>query len=457
MGDQGRESIGAVKHPFREVYSVSRLNNEARSVLERNFPPLWIEGELSNLARPRSGHLYFSLKDESSQVRCAMFRTRNRNLDFIPEDGMLVLLHAKVSLYAERGDFQLIVEYMEEAGAGALRRAFDALKHRLSADGLFDAERKKPLPSVPSRIGIITSPTGAALRDILTILKRRFPAIPALIYPTPVQGPGAAEVIARMIALADERSECDVIVLARGGGSLEDLWAFNEEIVARAIDACSIPVVTGIGHEIDFTIADFCADQRAATPSAAAELVAPDQIEWRQRVLDLKTRSLLNVRSELQERRQLVRATTKRLRHPRRRLLDLLQRNDELFKRLTRARLAIVAVKRNHLKVLRARLLRYEPSLMVTGSRGRLEQLSRRLRTIIHQRFSADRARASTARRALEVMGPLQTLARGYAIVSTVPGQHIVRSTTQTHAGAKVNARLAEGSLSCTVEEVNEP
>lgn len=457
MGDPGSENIGAVEHPFRQVYSVSRLNNEARSVLENHFPPLWIEGELSNLARPRSGHLYFSLKDESSQVRCAMFRTRNRNLVFIPEDGMHVLLHAEVGLYAERGDFQLIVEYMEEVGAGALRRAFDALKHRLAGEGLFDAERKKPLPPVPSRIGIITSPTGAALHDILTVLKRRFPAIPSLIYPTPVQGPGAAQAMARMIALAEERSECDVIILARGGGSLEDLWAFNEEIVARAIDACSIPVVTGIGHEIDFTIADFCADQRAATPSAAAELVTPDQIEWRQRILDLKDRSLLNVRSELQERRQLVRATTKRLRHPRRQLLDLLQRNDELFKRMTRARLAIVAVKRNHLKVLRARLLRYEPSLMLTGSRGRLEQLSRRVRTVIHQHITEDRARVSTARRTLEVMGPLQTLARGYAIVTTDPGQHIVRSTAQTHAGAKVHARLAQGSLLCTVEKVNEP
>ena len=271
----------ATADPFaRDVYTVSRLNLDARAILEEAFSTVWIEGEVSNLARPRSGHMYFTLKDESCQVRCAMFRMHNRTLSFAPEDGMQVLAHARVGLYPERGEFQLIVQYMEEAGAGALRRAFDALKNRLGAEGLFDAGHKRPLPVLPRCVGVVTSPTGAAVRDVLSVLGRRFPAVPVVIHPVPVQGAGAAEAIARMIDLACERSECDVLILARGGGSLEDLWSFNEEVVARAMHRASIPIVTGVGHEVDFTIADLVADLRAPTPSAAAESVVPDASEW---------------------------------------------------------------------------------------------------------------------------------------------------------------------------------
>ncbi|HKL78459.1 MAG TPA: exodeoxyribonuclease VII large subunit, partial [Gammaproteobacteria bacterium] len=262
------------------VYTVSRLNHEARGLLESGFPLLWIEGELSNLSRPSSGHMYFTLKDEQAQVRCAMFRGRNRLLRFKPADGTKVLIRAQVSLYVARGEFQLIVEHMEEAGEGALQRAFEELKRKLAAEGLFADELKRPLPTFPRQVGVITSATGAAVRDVLTTLRRRFPALPVVVYPVPVQGQAAAPAIAEALATANRRAECDVLILTRGGGSLEDLWSFNEPEVARAIRTSDLPVVVGVGHEVDVTIADFAADVRAPTPSAAAELVVPDAREW---------------------------------------------------------------------------------------------------------------------------------------------------------------------------------
>ena len=261
----------------RDIYSITRLNREVRAVLEDSFPPsLWVRGEISNLAQPGSGHIYFSLKDKHSQVRCAMFRSANRHLRFAPENGREVLVRAGVSLYEGRGEFQLIVESMEPAGAGALQQAFEELKQRLLEEGLFADEHKQPLPAFPGTIGIITSPTGAAVRDIIHVLERRYARAGVIVYPVPVQGEGSAQQIAQAVDVANQRRECDVLILARGGGSLEDLWSFNEEIVARAIHHSVIPVVSGIGHEIDFTIADFVADQRAPTPSAAAEMVSPD-------------------------------------------------------------------------------------------------------------------------------------------------------------------------------------
>ncbi|HKX58724.1 MAG TPA: exodeoxyribonuclease VII large subunit, partial [Steroidobacteraceae bacterium] len=255
---------------------MSRLNREARALLETGLPSLWITGELSNLSRPASGHWYFSLKDEGAQVRCAMFRQRNLSVRVAPRDGMQVLLRARVGLYEARGEFQLVVDHLEEAGEGELRRRFEALKLKLAAEGLFDAARKRPLPRFPRRIGVVTSPTGAALRDVLHVLGRRFPSVPVLLYPVPVQGAGAAREIASMLAVADRRRDVDVLLLVRGGGSLEDLWAFNDEALARAIAGVGLPVISGIGHEIDFTIADFVADLRAPTPSAAAEIAVPD-------------------------------------------------------------------------------------------------------------------------------------------------------------------------------------
>src|SRR5580700_5001795 len=291
--------------PDRDVYSVSRLNREVRTLLERGFGMIWLEGEISNFSRPSSGHWYFSMKDAGAQVRCAMFRQRNMLCAFTARDGQKVLLRARIGLYEPRGEFQLLVEHMEDAGLGALKRQFDELAAKLAAEGLFAPERKRPLPALPKRIGVITSPSGAAIHDILHVLARRFAAIPVLLYPVAVQGAAAAAEIIAALALAGRRAECDVLILARGGGSLEDLWAFNDEALARAIVASPIPVITGIGHEIDFTIADFAADVRAPTPSAAAELVVPDAEEWLAAFVRLSTRLQRGMRRSLDERRAL--------------------------------------------------------------------------------------------------------------------------------------------------------
>ncbi len=276
--------------PTHAIYSVSKLNREVRQLLESGIGQIWVQGEISNLARPSSGHWYFSLKDRDAQLRCAMFRARNGLCRFTPREGQAVIAYGRVSLYEPRGDYQLLIEHLDDAGLGALQRAFDELKARLAAEGLFATERKRELPLVPRRIGVITSPTGAAIRDVLHILARRFPAAAVLVYPVPVQGEAAAPAIVAALDLASARAECDVLILTRGGGSLEDLWAFNDERVARAILRCSIPVVTGIGHEIDFTIADFVADVRAPTPSGAAELVAPDGRAWLQKLSQIGAR-----------------------------------------------------------------------------------------------------------------------------------------------------------------------
>ena len=445
----------AAVDPFaRDVYTVTRLNSDARVLLEETFSTVWIEGEVSNLARPRSGHMYFTLKDAQCQVRCAMFRMHNRGLSFPPEDGMQVLAHARVSLYPERGEFQLIVQFMEEAGAGALRRAFDALKSRLGAEGLFDSGHKRPLPVVPRRIGIITSPTGAAVRDVLSVLGRRFPAVPVTIHPVPVQGTGAAEAIARMIDLACARAECDVLILARGGGSLEDLWSFNEETVARAMHRASIPIVTGIGHEIDFTIADLVADLRAPTPSAAAESVVPDAAEWEARFRGLESRLVALVRRSLTARRGDVRNLSKRLVHPRRRLFDHSQRLDAMAIRLVRAARSGVRDRRTRLSVLAARLARHAPDRTVRIHRDRCEALQRRLWRTTRTALAKRRSQVDALERALGAFGPQATLERGYSILLREDDRRVVREAQAVGPGDRLRARLAHGALDLDVTAV---
>ncbi len=285
----------------RDIYSVTRLNREARILLESGLGLVWVQAEVSNFARPGSGHWYFSLKDKDAQLRCAMFRQRNVLARFTPREGQLVLARGRVSLYEPRGDYQLLVEHLEDAGIGALQRAFEELRARLGAEGLFASERKRALPAAPMRIGVITSPTGAAIRDILHVLAQRFPAAAVLIYPVPVQGAAAAAAIAAALDLAAARAECDVLILARGGGSLEDLWAFNDERVARALARCTVPIVTGIGHETDVTIADFVADLRAPTPTAAAQFAVPDRRVWLQRLALLARRFSVAMLRKLNE------------------------------------------------------------------------------------------------------------------------------------------------------------
>jgi len=394
--------------PIRQVYSVSELAEFLRGLLEQSLPSLWVEGELSNFRNP-SGHWYFTLKDERAQIRCAMFKGRNYLIRPAPKEGDHVLVRAKLGFYEGRGDLQLIVEHLEPAGEGALLRAFEQLKAKLAAEGLFDEKLKRPIPEVPRGIGVITSPTAAALQDILTTLRRRFPLGQVYVYPVPVQGEAAGPAIVQALAELPNRAPVDVIILARGGGSLEDLWCFNHESIARAIRACAVPVVTGIGHEIDFTIADFAADLRAPTPTGAAERVSPAVAEWRERVdrLGYELADALRVRidagtdalRELQDR--LERA------HPGRRLQQFLQRLDELWERLSHV------------------------------GPARLRNLRERLRA---------------QQQLLQSLNPRAILERGYAIAQTADG-HVVSDASALTPGDALDVVLARGRVHTTVRD----
>jgi exodeoxyribonuclease VII large subunit len=437
MNARGREA---------EVYTVSRLNREAKLLLEEGLPALLVEGEISNFSRPSSGHWYFSLKDEHAQVRCAMFRGANQRVRAAPREGLLVLVRARVSLYEPRGDYQLIVEQLEESGEGALRRRFEALKAKLEAEGLFDPAVKRALPRLPRRIGVITSPTGAAIRDVLHVLARRFPAVPVVIYPVPVQGAAAAPAIIAALAQANARGETDVILLARGGGSLEDLFAFNDEALARAIRASRLPVVTGIGHETDFSIADFAADLRAPTPSGAAELLVPDRAEWLRLAAREGARLTGAFGQRLRRERERSTFLARRLvaLHPGRRLRDRAQRLDELDERLRQGLDRRLAERRRSLADLAARLARAQPELRSRALALRL--LGARANVGMSAHLARTQARLELAARALNAVSPLATLARGYAIVRHADGR-IVRAAREVEAGERITAHTADGIL----------
>ena len=437
----------------RDIYTVTRLNREVRTILEGSFPPLWVMGEISNLAQPASGHIYFSLKDDLSQVRCAMFQNRKRNVQFKPENGMSVLIRANASLYETRGEYQLTVEYMEPAGAGDLQRAFEEMKQRLYREGLFEERHKQPLPALAARIGVITSPTGAALRDILTVLGRRFPLARVIVYPTLVQGEGAAEQILASLEIADHRKECDVLILARGGGSLEDLWAFNDEKLARAIFNCSIPVVTGIGHEIDFTIADFVADRRAATPSAAAELVSPDQPQLLRQLEQQRaffTRQLKLVVNRWRERLQYL---GHRMPAPLYWLRQLAQRLDDCNLRTRRALGNTLRQKEMRLSQLSALLTGRNPAGLVQMHVQRCGQFDQELARLIRMYLKNIAGQIQHLAHNLETASPLNTLARGYAIVQQQDGS-VVRGASQLITGEKVLAKFGKGSADMIVDFV---
>jgi exodeoxyribonuclease VII large subunit len=438
----------------RDIYTVSRLVRETRSVLEGSFPLIWISGEISNLAQPASGHIYFSLKDEIAQVRCAMFRMKRQRLRFQPQNGQQVMLRARVSLYEARGEFQLIAEHMEPAGEGALRLAFEQLKQKLAAEGLFDTARKQAIPAMPRQIGIITSPSGAAIRDLLTVLKRRFPALPVVIYPVQVQGEGAAQQMVHMLQLANRRNECDVLILSRGGGSLEDLQAFNDEGLARAIHASSIPLVSGIGHEVDFTIADFIADRRAPTPSAAAELVSPDQGEWMKRLGQLGQRLGMIQRRRLQHHQERLSSLRNRLlrQHPSQRLQQRAQRMDELNQRLGLAQQRHLVTLQHRLEKLWSRLTHLSPQQRIENRRHRYQHLAQRLRRAMERRLVDNRTKWSQLARDLHTLSPLNTLNRGYAIVSREEDGRIIHSSSEVEQGERISARLSQGRLVCRVE-----
>jgi exodeoxyribonuclease VII large subunit len=441
--------------PERTIYTVSRLNRETKLLLEGSFPLIWVEGEISNLSRPASGHIYFSLKDSQAQIRCALFRGNQRGLGIALRDGMQVVVRARVTLYEGRGDYQLVVESAEDAGEGALRRAFEELRQRLATEGLFDASAKKPLPRLPRRIGLLTSPSGAVVHDILTTLKRRFPAIPVLLHPVPVQGQGAAEKIAAMIRLAGERGDCDVLILARGGGSLEDLWAFNEEVVARAIYACPVPIVSGVGHETDVTIADLVADARAPTPTAAAEMLSPNRADWLAAIERQQQRLMRLIASHLHDVGQHLDHLSARLVHPRDRLARLNDRFTAMGHRLrlgqtqTRQRFA------HALLSLQARLREHDPRGKLRAGVQQLTHERAMLEQAMHHVLARHDERLARSAHTLDALSPLATLTRGYAVLQKTDGS-IIRRCADTRPEDALRARLADGTLECLVKSVKQ-
>lgn len=434
--------------------TVSELNHQARHLLESSFMQVWVEGELSGFSRPSSGHWYFSLKDQKCQIRCAMFRGANQRIRTLPREGDQIRIRGKVTLYENRGDFQIIVEHLEPAGLGALQQAFEALKARLQGEGLFDPARKKPIPATPRHIGVVTSPTGAAIHDILTVLKRRCSAIPVTLYPTAVQGQAATADIVQAIDRAQRHGLADVLIIGRGGGSLEDLWCFNEEAVARAIAACSIPTVSAVGHEVDVTIADFVADLRAPTPSAAAEKISPDQQDWLRRLAEQQGRLGQSAHRLLQRLDSQLGHLSARLRDPRRELLEKAQRMDELEMRLNKAISGRLGQQKQKTDYLLQRMSAQSPRRTLKTASEQTQQLEERLTLAARHLLRQKDERLQHIAQTLHAVSPLATLGRGYAIVKD-DNDRIVRKAGDLVTGSQITARLGHGSVSARVTEIN--
>ncbi|MBA59120.1 MAG: exodeoxyribonuclease VII large subunit [Gammaproteobacteria bacterium] len=438
----------------RKILSVSQLNKTAKHILETEFSFLYVEGEISNFAQPSSGHWYFTLKDEKAQVRCAMFRNRNQSVDFEPKNGQQVILHGKVSLYEGRGEFQVIANSLENSGDGELRRAFEKLKTSLQKEGLFDSSHKKPIPDLPARLAIITSPTGAAIKDIYSVISRRFPAMIMTVIPTQVQGDEAIPQIVEAIEKANEQdSGYDLVLLARGGGSLEDLWAFNTEPVARAIFKSRLPLVSAIGHESDVTISDFVADLRAPTPSAAAEQITPDSDKLKSELLEKENRLIRMAERVVRNFHKELTHIFRRIRHPNTRLNDYAQRLDDLERRFSQSLKSIVEKKQTQLE-----------QKHLTPPTRKIEQLESALKqhlgTIIHSELKSRLDRKNLVERdlaRLEALSPFATLKRGYAIVSAERDNQIIRDPKQVPEGENLRIRLSEGNLRAEVIEDESP
>lgn len=439
--------------PKKIMWRVSELNRNARVILEQNFPLLWVNGEISNLKRYPSGHWYFSLKDDSAQVRCVMFRHKNLYLDWIPQEGMRVEAQALVTLYEARGEFQLTIEQLRRAGLGVLFEAFERLKARLQQEGLFNPEYKQPLPRFPRQIGIITSPNTAALRDVLTTLQLRLPSIPVVVYPTPVQGEGAGTAIATALRTAAARGECDVLILCRGGGSIEDLWAFNEEIVVRAIAACPIPVVTGVGHETDFTIADFVADARAPTPTGAAQLASPDRQAILHRLQYWLHRLQQTMERHIEHRMQATDLLAHRLIHPGERIHQQKMHLLQLRSRLQNAWNRQVEIRIWRIEETGRRIHSAKPDIQA-GIRHQQELAARLQRAIAH-RLENLQFRLFQQQQHLIHLDPKAVLARGYSIAYTARGD-ILRGSRQTRTGDNVRLVFASGWAKADITETGE-
>jgi len=443
--------------PFRYILTVSELTQEIKDILEMQFADILVEGEISNLRVPPSGHIYFTLKDDFSQIRGVFFKHQARSLRFSPEDGLHVICRGRVSLYEKRGEYQLILEEMEPKGIGALQLAFLQLKERLETEGFFDPSRKRPIPMIPQKIGIVTSPTGAVIRDMLQIIERRFENVHLLLYPVRVQGEGAASEIAKGIGYFNEQTEVDVIIVARGGGSLEDLWAFNEEEVAKAIFYSKIPILSAVGHETDYTISDFVADLRAPTPSAAAELVVRDKREIKNTLRFLEGRLGSEVFQILQKGRTHLSHLKKRLKDPRKRIEEYFLRVDDLFNRFLFLSSWIVNRKREkHLHLYEGLFLR-NPNQKVKSFRRFISDTEKHLVQNIKHSIEIWRQRLEGMMGQLDSLSPLSILQRGYSITRKIPSLEILRDSNQAKEGDRVEVRLFRGTLVCGVEKSEKP
>ena len=424
--------------------------------MTEGFGVIWVEGEISNLMRSAAGHVYFSLKDESASVRCAMFRMQNQSLDFELRDGMQILARAKVGLYKQRGEFQLIVEYAEESGEGLLRQRFELLKQTLQKEGLFDELHKKPLPKMPKTIGLVTSPKGAAVQDIIKTIKRRYPIVRVIVYPTLVQGNEATKKIASAIDIANQRDECDVIIIARGGGSLEDLWCFNEELVARSIFHSKIPIISGIGHETDFTITDLVADLRAATPTAAAEIALPTTSE----IVDRLNRYIFDITQLIDYKvnhfRHQLKSASLRMQasHPQSKLQFNMQKLDLINEKIQKLPMMQVSDLKNIFKISFSKLLASNPKINIEAERQNLEMKNMALSNAIIGLIESKRNHFSVMTAQLEGASPLQSLSRGYALVTNEDGRNI-KSVKKIKTGASVKTKLSDGSFVSRVEKID--
>ncbi len=450
--------------PDRVVLKVSELTGAARFTLEERFALVWVEGELSNLRAPGSGHWYFTLKDESAQIRCAMFVNRNRSVRFKPRDGMQVILRGRVSLYEARGEFQLIADHLQASGEGALRAAFDALKHKLGEEGLFAPARKRELPSFPTHIAVISSRTGAALRDVLSVLRRRCPKLRVTLLGVAVQGNDAEpQILGALAALSNWPAGLgappDVVLLTRGGGSLEDLWTFNLESVARAIASCPVPIVSAVGHETDFTISDYVADLRAPTPSAGAEIIAPDMLDWLQRAARLTGSLQAHWRRTLDQRRQGLAHIARRLTHPGRALQQRMQRLDDLERQLTSTIGARISRAAHTTALLDTRFRQFHPQRAIDSSNANLRRFEQSLTRSMRVRLDTARGAAASSSRALHAISPLASLGRGFAIVTTPAPESQrwgtpITSVEDARVGDQIIDHLQDGIIRCTVDAI---
>ncbi len=437
--------------PQRTILTVSQLNQQAKSCLEKNIGSIWLNGEISNLTKAVSGHWYFSLKDDSAQIRCAMFRFKTQTLKFVPKEGDQVVVKGKISLYEARGEYQLIVDYMEPAGLGDLQQRLRLLIEKFTQEGLFAVERKKKLPKMPRTIGVITSATGAAVHDVLNVLKRRCPMIPVIIYPTQVQGNNASKQIITALEYAQKRQECDVLIITRGGGSLEDLWCFNDEILARKIAACNIPTVAAIGHEVDTSIAELIADLRAPTPSAAAELVAPERANLEQQIDYLSIKLLQLLQQKLDTLKNKLNVASLKISDPKTAILTNQNKLEKTQAKLKALILAAINQNQQKLKHIESDFNRHNPITQLKNNQQKLSRLDYRLKTAWFKTFELKNKRLAVTASTLNTLSPLSTLNRGYAIVKQKGSNKLIRQTSQVKTNDSLEIMLADGSINCRV------